>query len=153
METQFKDGQRVRLVKASQEMLEKGIKPGTFGTVRIQTWDDGHEPSLGVEFDGYSNTGWNAGLSVVMINTRIAGKTFPIVDLCEALAPVDAPRTFVRKNCDHVWDCKATSSALVMTCTKCGRKTTRPYQELRQDRPIFPRIQEGNFNLETFDSD
>lgn len=152
---QFTEGQRVRLVMASQEMLDQGLKVGMIGTVHIHAFDDhlGKTPLIGVGFDGHSDTGSNAGLHVTLINTKIDGKTFPVIDLCEALAPAKPEREYVRKQCDHIWNCVATAHALIFICETCGRKTQRPYTELRQDAPIFPRVPEGQYRIETFRED
>lgn len=39
--------------------------------------------ALGVEFEGHSDTGYNAGLNVVKINTQRDGQTIPVISLCE----------------------------------------------------------------------
>ena len=77
----YQEGQRVRLVKVTEEMAAKGIKVGATATVRV------HNGKLGIEIDGYSDTGWNAGLHVTTFNTRQDGQTISILDLCEAISP------------------------------------------------------------------
>jgi hypothetical protein len=76
----LKTGQRVKLVGPTPDLLKKGIKIGQVGTVR-----ESPSGSLGVEFTGHSDAGWNAGLQVISINTRRDGKTIPVISLCEPI--------------------------------------------------------------------
>jgi hypothetical protein len=76
----MKPGQRVQLVEVTPKMIEDGLRPGMIGTVRKTP-----HGSLGVEFDGHSDTGWNAGLHVTVINTRRDGHTVPVISLCRPL--------------------------------------------------------------------
>jgi hypothetical protein len=74
----YKDGDKVALVRLTHELEQDGLTTGQTGTVRDV---DGQ---LGVEFDGYSDTGWNAGLHVIKLNTRADnGSIVPILHLCK----------------------------------------------------------------------
>ena len=74
-------GQRVQLVETTPEMIADGLRSGMIGIVRSLP-----SGGLGVEFQGYSDTGWNAGLHVISINTvRADGAIVPVIDLCNPL--------------------------------------------------------------------
>lgn len=74
----FKDGDRVVLRSVTKEMRADGLRAGQLGTVRNL------EGKLGVEFDGHSDTGYNAGLHVIKFNARADdGSIVPILTLCE----------------------------------------------------------------------
>jgi hypothetical protein len=73
-----KEGQRVRLIAITPDLLASGVKLGMIGTVRKTP-----HGSIGVEFIGHSDMGWNAGLHVICINTKRDGQTIPVISLCE----------------------------------------------------------------------
>ena len=77
----MKTGQRVRLIAITPHLLASGVKLGMIGTVRWLT-----SGSQGVEFVGHSDTGFNAGLHVTCINTKLDGRTVPVISLCEPIA-------------------------------------------------------------------
>lgn len=78
----FKIGQRVKLLEVTPEMAERGLKIGMTGVVREVL----NSTNQGVEFIGFSDTGWNAGLHVTSIGYhRVDGSYVLAVDLCEAL--------------------------------------------------------------------
>jgi hypothetical protein len=80
----MKEGQRVRLIGTTPDLLASGVKLGMVGTVRIKGPDLLGQPGfIGVEFEGHSDTGWNEGLHVICINTRRDGQTIPVLSLCE----------------------------------------------------------------------
>lgn len=82
----MKEGQRVRLVNITPELLKRGIRLGMVGTVRVKGPDLlGHPGFVGVEFDGHSDTGWNEGLQVITVNTQRDGQSVPVLSLCEPL--------------------------------------------------------------------
>lgn len=62
----YKDGDKVLLCELNHELTNDGLRIGQRGTVR----DVDGNGKLGVEFDGYSDTGFNAGLHVIKLNTR-----------------------------------------------------------------------------------
>jgi hypothetical protein len=85
----MKAGDRVWLRETTPELLEKGIRAGTTGTVReVPAGVRGEARILGVEFDGYSDKGWNAGLQVVSIHTKHEGGSVSVISLCEPLRQV-----------------------------------------------------------------
>jgi len=76
----YKDGDKVVLCTLTPELAKDGLRIGQSGTVR----DVDGNGKLGVEFDGYSDCGWNIGLHVVKLNARTdARTTVPILDLCK----------------------------------------------------------------------
>lgn len=76
----MQDGQRVKLVGITPDLLADGIRLGQIGTVRETS-----SGVLGVEFEGHSDTGYNTGLHVICINTRRDGQPIPVCSLCEPL--------------------------------------------------------------------
>lgn len=73
----FQAGDRVMLNTINKELRTDGLRKWQTGTVREL------EGKLGVEFDGYSDTGYNAGLQVIKFNTRADdGTVVPILTLC-----------------------------------------------------------------------
>lgn len=78
----IKVGQRVKLVEVTPDMITRGLKIGMLGTVRHLS----HSSELGVEFEGYSDVGWNTGLHVTSTGYHRADGTYvQVVDLCELL--------------------------------------------------------------------
>lgn len=75
MYRKLKEGDRVMLRQNAEDLTA-----GMVGTVRGTLNGD-----LGVEFEGYSGAGFNGGLPVVSISTRIDGKLRWYVDLCDRL--------------------------------------------------------------------
>ena len=71
----LKAGDRVILRRDTED-----LSAGMVGTVRITLNGD-----LGVEFEGYSGAGYNAGLRVVSITGTIDGKTRHLIDLCSPI--------------------------------------------------------------------
>lgn len=87
--SQKKIGDRVRLREVTPDMAERGLKVGMWGIVRQLP-----EGNLGVEFEGYSDTGWNEGLHVISTGYRRADGSYVLaIDLCdsEAAAPQAIP--------------------------------------------------------------
>jgi hypothetical protein len=76
-----KVGQRVKLMAITPDLLASGLRIGQVGIVKEVPGQESNV--LGVEFEGYSETGWNAGLHVVSVNTRRDGQTIPVISLCE----------------------------------------------------------------------
>ena len=74
----MKVGQRVKLVAITPDLIAAGLRVGQAGTVR-----ESPSGSLGVEFEGHSDTDWNAGLHVISVNTRRDGQTVAVISLCE----------------------------------------------------------------------
>lgn len=80
--TDFKEGGRVRLRQLTKELKADGLHLDQTGTIRVL------EGKWGVEFDGYSDSGWNAGLQVIKFNARADhGSIVPILALCEVILP------------------------------------------------------------------
>ncbi len=81
----FKEGQRVRLVGITQDLIASGVKLGMIGTVCVEGPFLNGPGFTGVEFEGHSDTGYNAGLRTVCVNTRRDGQVVPVISLCEPL--------------------------------------------------------------------
>ena len=71
----LKAGDRVVLRRDAEDLTA-----GMVGTVRITLNGD-----LGVEFEGYSGAGYNAGLRVVSIIGTIDDKMQHLIDLCSPI--------------------------------------------------------------------
>ena len=71
----LKAGDRVVLRQDADD-----LSAGMVGTVRTTLNGD-----LGIEFEGYSGAGYNAGLRVVSITGTIGGKTRRLIDLCRPI--------------------------------------------------------------------
>lgn len=71
----LKAGDRVVLRQDAEDLTA-----GMVGTVRVTLNGD-----LGVEFEGYSGAGYNAGLRVVSITGTIDGKMQHLIDLCSPI--------------------------------------------------------------------
>jgi hypothetical protein len=74
----MKAGQHVKLIAITPDLIADGLKVGQSGTVRKSA-----SGLLGVEFEGHSDSGRNAGLHAVVVNTRRDGQTIPVISLCE----------------------------------------------------------------------